>query len=54
MIEYFVGSGQRRRSERRHEFRPVKGVDEPGYMLEQAPQIAAYEAAHPAPINALA
>jgi 3-isopropylmalate/(R)-2-methylmalate dehydratase small subunit len=32
----------------------VKGVDELGYMLEQAPEIAAYEAAHPAPINALA
>ena len=32
----------------------VKGVDELGYILEQAPEIAAYEAAHPAPINALA
>ena len=31
----------------------VKGVDELGYILEQAPEIAAYEAAHPAPINAL-
>ena len=32
----------------------VKGVDELGYMLEQSPEIAAYEATHPAPINALA
>jgi 3-isopropylmalate/(R)-2-methylmalate dehydratase small subunit len=32
----------------------VKGVDELGYILEQSPEIAAYEAAHPAPINALA
>ena len=32
----------------------VKGVDELGYILEQAPEIAAYEASHPAPINALA
>jgi 3-isopropylmalate/(R)-2-methylmalate dehydratase small subunit len=32
----------------------LKGVDELGYILEQAPEIAAYEAAHPAPINALA
>jgi 3-isopropylmalate/(R)-2-methylmalate dehydratase small subunit len=32
----------------------VKGVDELGYILEQNSQIAAYEAAHPAPINALA
>jgi len=31
----------------------VKGVDELGYILEQAPEIAAYEASHPAPINAL-
>src|SRR5450759_2854378 len=31
----------------------VKGVDELGYILEQAPEIGAYEAAHPAPINAL-
>ena len=31
----------------------VKGVDELGYILEQTPEIAAYEAAHPAPINAL-
>jgi 3-isopropylmalate/(R)-2-methylmalate dehydratase small subunit len=32
----------------------VKGVDELGYILEQSPEIAAYEATHPAPINALA
>ncbi len=32
----------------------LKGVDELGYILEQAPEIAAYEAAHPASINALA
>ena len=32
----------------------VKGVDELGYILEQSPEIAAYEAAHPASINALA
>ncbi len=32
----------------------VKGVDELGYILEQTPQITAYEASHPAPINALA
>ena len=32
----------------------IKGVDELGYILEQAPEIAAYEAAHPAPISALA
>jgi 3-isopropylmalate/(R)-2-methylmalate dehydratase small subunit len=32
----------------------VKGVDELGYILEQSPEIAAYEAANPAPINALA
>ena len=31
----------------------VKGVDELGYILEQSPEIAAYEASHPAPINAL-
>jgi hypothetical protein len=30
----------------------VKGVDEPGYILEQSPAIGAYEAAHPASINA--
>jgi 3-isopropylmalate/(R)-2-methylmalate dehydratase small subunit len=32
----------------------TKGVDELGYILEQSPEIAAYEAANPAPINALA
>jgi 3-isopropylmalate/(R)-2-methylmalate dehydratase small subunit len=32
----------------------VKGVDELGYILEQSPEISAYEATHPAPINALA
>ncbi|MEO8372765.1 MAG: 3-isopropylmalate dehydratase small subunit, partial [Candidatus Solibacter sp.] len=32
----------------------VKGVDELGYILEQAPEIAAFEASHPAGINALA
>src|SRR3954453_17046859 len=32
----------------------VKGVDELGYILDQSSQIAAYEAAPPAPINALA
>src|ERR1039458_6635173 len=32
----------------------VKGVDELGYILDQSPEIAAYEAAHPAPINPLA
>ena len=32
----------------------VKGVDELGYILEQSSEIAAYEAANPAPINALA
>jgi hypothetical protein len=32
---------------------PVKSVDELGYILEQAPEIATYEAANPAPINAL-
>jgi 3-isopropylmalate/(R)-2-methylmalate dehydratase small subunit len=31
----------------------VKGVDELGYMLDQEKDIAAYEKAHPAPINAL-
>jgi 3-isopropylmalate/(R)-2-methylmalate dehydratase small subunit len=31
----------------------VKGVDELGYILEQAPEIAAYESSHPAAINAL-
>jgi 3-isopropylmalate/(R)-2-methylmalate dehydratase small subunit len=32
----------------------IKGVDELGYILDQSAQIAAYEASHPAPINALA
>jgi len=32
----------------------VKGVDELGYILEQTPEIAAYESTHPAAINALA
>ena len=32
----------------------VKGVDELGYILEQSPEIAAYEKAHPALIDALA
>jgi 3-isopropylmalate/(R)-2-methylmalate dehydratase small subunit len=32
----------------------VNGVDELGYILQQEPEIAAYEAGHPAPINALA
>ena len=32
----------------------VQGVDELGYMLEQAAEIAAYDAAHPAMVNALA
>ena len=31
----------------------MKGVDELGYILEQAPEIAAFEASHPASINAL-
>jgi 3-isopropylmalate/(R)-2-methylmalate dehydratase small subunit len=31
----------------------MKGVDELGYILEQAPDIAAYEKAHPAHINSL-
>jgi 3-isopropylmalate/(R)-2-methylmalate dehydratase small subunit len=31
----------------------LKGVDELGYILEQSPEIAAYEAVNPAPINAL-
>jgi 3-isopropylmalate/(R)-2-methylmalate dehydratase small subunit len=31
----------------------VEGVDELGYILNQEPAIAAYEATHPAPINAL-
>ena len=29
----------------------VKGVDELGYILQQEPLIAAYEHAHPAPID---
>jgi len=32
----------------------MKGVDELGDILEQAPEIAAFEATHPASINALA
>jgi 3-isopropylmalate/(R)-2-methylmalate dehydratase small subunit len=32
----------------------VNGVDELGYILQQEPDIAAYEASHPAPINTLA
>jgi 3-isopropylmalate/(R)-2-methylmalate dehydratase small subunit len=31
----------------------LNGVDELGYILQQEPEIAAYEASHPAPINAL-
>ena len=31
----------------------VNGVDELGYILQQESEIAAYEAAHPAPINAI-
>jgi 3-isopropylmalate/(R)-2-methylmalate dehydratase small subunit len=31
----------------------VEGVDELGYILNQAPQIDAYEHSHPAPINTL-
>jgi 3-isopropylmalate/(R)-2-methylmalate dehydratase small subunit len=31
----------------------VNGVDELGYILQQQAEISAYEAAHPAPINAL-
>ena len=31
----------------------VKGVDELGYILDQDAKISAYEASHPAPINAL-
>ena len=31
----------------------LEGVDELGYILQRAPDIAAYEASHPAPINAL-
>jgi 3-isopropylmalate/(R)-2-methylmalate dehydratase small subunit len=29
----------------------AEGIDELGYILQQAPAIAAFEAAHPAPIN---
>jgi 3-isopropylmalate/(R)-2-methylmalate dehydratase small subunit len=32
----------------------IEGIDELGYILQQAPGIAAFEAAHPAPINTLA
>jgi 3-isopropylmalate/(R)-2-methylmalate dehydratase small subunit len=32
----------------------IEGIDELGYILQQAPSIAAFEAAHPGPINALA
>ena len=32
----------------------VKGVDELGYIQQNEPAIAAYEAAHPSAINALA
>ena len=32
----------------------VNGVDELGYILQQSPEIDAYEADHPAPINTLA
>jgi 3-isopropylmalate/(R)-2-methylmalate dehydratase small subunit len=31
----------------------LEGVDELGYILQQDPAISAYEASHPAPINAL-
>jgi 3-isopropylmalate/(R)-2-methylmalate dehydratase small subunit len=31
----------------------LEGVDELGYILQQDPAIAAYEASHPTPINAL-
>ena len=31
----------------------LEGVDELGYMLQQAPAIAAYETSHPAAVNAL-
>ena len=31
----------------------LEGIDELGYILQQEPAIAAFEAAHPAPINAL-
>jgi len=32
----------------------LEGIDELGYILQQSPAIAAFEAAHPAPINTLA
>jgi 3-isopropylmalate/(R)-2-methylmalate dehydratase small subunit len=32
----------------------LEGIDELGYILQQEPAIAAFEAAHPAPINTLA
>jgi 3-isopropylmalate/(R)-2-methylmalate dehydratase small subunit len=32
----------------------LEGIDELGYILQQAPSIAGFEAAHPGPINALA
>ncbi len=32
----------------------IEGIDELGYILQQTPAIAAFEAAHPAPINTLA
>jgi 3-isopropylmalate/(R)-2-methylmalate dehydratase small subunit len=31
----------------------LEGIDELGYILQQAPQIQAFESAHPAPINTL-
>jgi 3-isopropylmalate/(R)-2-methylmalate dehydratase small subunit len=31
----------------------LEGIDELGYILQQEPAIAAFESAHPAPINAL-
>jgi 3-isopropylmalate/(R)-2-methylmalate dehydratase small subunit len=31
----------------------LEGIDELGYILQQEPAIAAFEASHPAPINAL-
>ena len=32
----------------------IEGVDELGYMLNQQPAIAAYEAKHPSSVNTLA
>jgi 3-isopropylmalate/(R)-2-methylmalate dehydratase small subunit len=29
----------------------LEGIDELGYILQQEPAIASFEAAHPAPIN---